>query len=105
MNQQDLDSATYVLAKDFFLRSSAKAILPSARSSCRYFTATRVGVSASVAGVQNTLKTLVTDSGEPDTEAILEISILAEDGNKACVFTGKTTNPIIAERGLRLLNE
>ncbi len=55
--------------------------------------------------IYDLLKTFATNTGEPETEAILEISIVDEDGNETRTFTGKTTDPEIAERWLRTLNE
>lgn len=55
--------------------------------------------------IYDLLKTFATNTGEPETEAILQISILDEDGNEARTFTGKTTDPEIAERWLRILSE
>jgi len=54
--------------------------------------------------IYDLLKTFATNTGESETEATLQLSILDEDGNEARTFTGKTTDPDIAERWLRTLN-
>jgi hypothetical protein len=57
------------------------------------------------AAIYDLIKTFATNTGEPETEATLELTMLDDDGNEARTFTGKTTDPEIAERWLRTLND
>lgn len=55
--------------------------------------------------IYDLLKAFATNTGKPETEAMLTITVMVDDGNEVRNFTGKTTDPEIAERWLQTLND
>jgi hypothetical protein len=112
--QQDAEAAWSRLEPEFSVSGGLVAYMPSAGEVppdvaveliYSTFPLAEIYINLLSATIYDLLKRFVRNTGEPVTNAVLELSVFDDDGNEVATFTGRTTDPDIAERWLREVND